>query len=220
MIGVDLGATHSRIAVMEGASPRVIPNLEGARATPTLVAFGEDGEPGVGEAARRQAIQEPRASAVAVLRLLGRTLDARTAQDRDRRARARLAAAAKGALRVGVAGEALSPPEIAAHLLGHLKAAAEHQLGETVDEAVIAVPSSFNDLQRQATRDAGLIAGLRVARLVNGATAAARGRGGKSCDRRRNVAICDFGGGGFDVSILEIDGGWVRVRATAGTSEE
>src|SRR4029453_8445030 len=137
MIGVDLGATHSRIAVMEGASPRVIPNLEGARATPTLVAFGEDGEPRVGEAARRQAIQEPRASAVAVLRLLGRTLDARTAQDRGCWARTRLAAAANGDLRVVVAGEALSPPEIAAHLLGHLKAAAEHTLRETGGAAVL-----------------------------------------------------------------------------------
>jgi molecular chaperone DnaK (HSP70) len=219
MIGVDLGATHSRIAVMEGASPRVIPNLDGARATPTLVAFGEDGEPRVGEAARRQAIQDPRASVVAVLRLLGRTLEARTAKERGRWARARLAAAANGDLRVIVAGEALSPPEIAAHLLGHLKAAAEHQLGETVDEAVIAVPSSFDDLQRQATRDAGLIAGLRVARLVNRSTAAALGLGLESRDRR-NVAICDFSAGSFDVSILELDDGWVQVRATAGTPEE
>lgn len=219
MIGVDLGATHSRIAVMEGASPRVIPNLDGARATPALVAFGEDGEPRVGEAVRRQAIQDPRASVVAVLRLLGRTLDARTAQERGRWARARLAAAANGDLRVVVAGQALSPPEIAAHLLGHLKAAAEHQLGETVDEAVIAVPSSFDDLQRQATRDAGLIAGLRVARLVNRSTAAALVMGLERRDRR-NVAICDFSPGSFDVSILEIDDGWVQVRATAGTPEE
>ncbi|MFI4945227.1 MAG: Hsp70 family protein [Burkholderiales bacterium] len=219
MIGVDLGATHSRIAVMEGGSPRVIPNLDGTRATSTLVAFGADGEPRVGEAARRQAIQDPRSSVVAVLRLLGRKLDARTAQERGRWARGRLAAAANGDLRVMVAGEALSPPEIAAHLLGHLKAAAEHQLGETVDEAVIAVPSSFDDLQRQATRDAGSIAGLRVARLVNRPTAAALGLGLESRERR-NVAICDFGPGSLDVSILEIDDGWVQVRATAGTPEQ
>ena len=219
MIGVDLGATHSRVAVIEGASPRVIPNLDGARATPTLVAFSEDGEPRVGEAARRQAIQDPRASVVAVLRLLGRKLDARATREGRRWARARLAAAANGDLRVIVAGEALSPPEIAAHLLGHLKAAAEQKLGETVDEAVIAVPSSFNDLQRQATRDAGSIAGLRVARLVNRSTAAALGRALESRDRR-NVAICDFGPGSSDVSILEIDDGWVQVRATAGTPDE
>jgi len=220
MIGVALGATHARVAVMDSGSPHVIPSLDGALATPTLVAFSEDGEPRVGEAARRQALRAPGTSVVAVLRLLGRKLDARAAREGGRWARARLAAAANGDLRVMVAGEALSPPEIAAQLLGHLKAAAEHQLGETVDEAVIAVPSSFNDLQRQATRDAGLIAGLRVARLVNGSTAAALGLGRESCDRRRNVAICDFGGGGFDVSILEIAGGWVQVRATAGTSEE
>ena len=219
MIGVDLGATHSRVAVMEGASPRVIPNQDGSRATPTLVAFSEDGEPRVGEAARRQAIQDPRASVVAVLPLLGRKLDARAAREGGRWTRGRLAAAVNGDLRVVVAGEALSAPEIAAHLLGHLKAAVEHQLGETVDEAVIAVPSSFNDLQRQAARDAGSIAGLRVARLVNRSTAAALGLGLESCDRR-NVAICDFGPSSFDVSILEIDDGWVQVRATAGMPDE
>jgi len=218
MIAIHLGAAQSQVAVMAGGSPRVIPNLEGRRATPTIVGFAEDGEPRVGEAARQlSAFDGSRACVLSLADLLGRKLDARTAREARRWApAARLGAAANGDLRVIVGDGALSPPEIAAHLLGSLKAAAELRLGEAVDEAVIAVPAAFNDLQRQAIRDAGEIAGLRVARLVNASTAAALALGLESCDRRRRVAVCHLDGHGFDVSIVEIEEGWVRVLATAG----
>src|SRR5262245_35350604 len=218
MIAIHLGAARSQVAVMAGGSPRVIPNLEGHRATPTVVGFAEDGEPRVGEAARQlSAFDGSRASVLSLADLLGRKLDARTAREARRWApAARLGAAANGDLRVVVGDAALSPPEIAAHLLGYLKAAAEQRLGETVDEAVIAVPAAFDDLQRQATRDAGEIAGLRVARLVNASTAAALCLARESSDRRRRVAVCHLDGHGFDVSILELDDGWVRVLSSAG----
>ncbi len=221
MIAIDLGAAHSQVAAMAGGSPRVIPNLDGCRATPTIVGFAEDGEARVGQAARQVAFEESSGSILPVLGLLGRKLDARGAREVRRWAPlARLGAAANGDLRVIVVDDSLSPSEIAAHLLGQLKAAAEGYLAETVDEAVIAVPASFNDVQRQATRDAGQIAGMHVVRLVNRSTAAGLGVGLASGDRRRNVAVCDFGGDSFDASILEIDGGWVRARATAGTLAE
>jgi molecular chaperone DnaK (HSP70) len=222
MIAIDQGAAHSRVAVMEGASPRVIPNLVGSCATPTIVAFTEDGDVRVGEAARRASFEDASGSGVLpVLGLLGRKLDARGAREVRRWApAARLAAAPNGDLRVIVADDALSPAEIAAHLLGHFQAAAERYLAETVDEVVVAVPAAFDDIQRQAVRDAGEIVGMRVVRLVNRSAAVALGAGLANGDRRRNVAVCDFGGDGFDMSILEVDGGWVRVRATAGILAE
>jgi len=218
MVAIHLGAAESKVAVMCGASPRLIPTLEGHRATPTIVGFDEAAEPHVGEAASLlAAFEDSTGSVLPIVGLLGRKLDARTAREARRWAPgARLGAAANGDLRVIVGDDALSPPEIAAHLLGYLKAAAEQRLGETVDEAVIAVPAAFDDLQRQATRDAGEIAGLRVARLVNASTAAGLGLGLESRDRRRRVALCHFEGDGFEVSILEIEDGWVRVLATAG----
>jgi molecular chaperone DnaK (HSP70) len=200
MIAIDLGPAHSQIAVTNGGSPRVIPGFDGCRATPTIVGFNEDG------------------IVLPVLRLLGRKLDARGAREIRRWAPpAWLGAAANGDLRVIVGDEALSPSEIAAHLLGQLKAAAERYLAEPVDEAVIAVPAFFDDVQRQATRDAGQIAGMKVVRLVNRSTAVGLGLGLASGHRRRTLAVCDFGDDSFDLSVLEIDGGWVRVRATAGT---
>ena len=217
MIAIHLGAAESQVAVMVGRSPRVIPNLEGHRATPTIVGFNEAGGAYVGEAARLlSAFEDSPGGVLPVVSLLGRKLDARTARAARRWAGARLGAAANGDLRVIVGDDALSPPEIAAHLFGYLKAAAERRLGERVDEAVIAVPAAFDDLQRQATRDAGEIAGLRVVRLVNASTAAALSLGLESPGRRRRVALSHFECQSFDVSILEIDDGWVRVLATAG----
>ena len=216
MIGIDLGTTHCLAAVVERGQPRVIPSREGTRTTPAIVGFSAGRERIVGESARRLASASPARAVLAVVRLMGRKLDRGTLQEASRWLPFGLAAAPNGDLRVVIDGESFSPPEIAALLLRELKAAAEEHLGEAVGEAVVSVPSSFDDLQRQATRDAARIAGLEVCRLVNGSTAAALSYAVGSGRRSGCVAVCDLGGGTLDVSIVDLADGLVQVRATGG----
>ena len=215
MIGIDLGTTLSRVAVLDRGRPRLIPSREGAQATPSVVGYGVGREPLVGDSARRLASTSPARAVFAILRLVGRKLDRGTLKAAGRFPPLRLAAAANGDVRLVVEDEPVSPPEIAAILLRELKAGAEEHLGEAVDAAVVSVPSAFDDLQRQAVRDAARIAGLGC-RLVNASTAAALSYALGSGRRTGCVAVCDLGGGTLDVSIVELADGLVQVRATGG----
>ncbi len=204
IIGIDLGTTNSCVAVMEGGSARVIENAEGSRTTPSTVAFSEEGEVLVGAAAKRQAVTNPENTLHAIKRLIGRKFEEDVVQRDVREMPYNIAKADNGDAWVEVRGKKMAPPEISARVLQKMKSTAEDYLGETVTEAVITVPAYFNDSQRQATKDAGRIAGLEVKRIINEPTAAALAYGLDKKGADRKVAVYDLGGGTFDVSIIEI----------------
>jgi len=215
IIGIDLGTTNSVVAIMEGGEPKVITNEEGGRTTPSVVAFDDKGNVLVGQIARRQAVVNPTKTLFSVKRLIGHRFEEVEAE--LGRLPYEVVKAANGDAHIQIADKRYSPPEVSAKVLGKLKKAAENYLGEAVTEAVITVPAYFNDSQRQATRDAGRIAGLEVKRIINEPTAAALAYG---LDKKKQeiVAVYDFGGGTFDISILEVGDGLVEVKATAGNS--
>jgi molecular chaperone DnaK len=215
LIGIDLGTTNSCVAVMEGGAPQVIPNQEGARTTPSIVGFTSKGERLVGQIAKRQALTNPNNTVFAVKRLIGRKFSSQEVEQAARILPYELVEAPNGDVHVKIEDRLYSPPEIAAFVLQKLKAAAEDYLGEPVDEAIITVPAYFNDPQRQATKDAGTIAGLKVSRIINEPTAAALSYGLRNT-KGQFVAIYDLGGGTFDISILEMSDGLFQVRATGG----
>jgi len=205
IIGIDLGTTNSCVAVMEGNTTRVIENSEGARTTPSIVAYQEDGEVLVGAAAKRQAVTNPRNTLYAVKRLIGRKFTEKEVQKDIDLMPYKISAADNGDAWVEVRGKRLAPPQVSAEVLRKMKKTAEDYLGETVTEAVITVPAYFNDSQRQATKDAGRIAGLDVKRIINEPTAAALAFGlDKHGKGDRKIAVYDLGGGTFDISIIEI----------------
>ncbi len=213
VIGIDLGTTNSVVAVMQGGEPVVIPNQEGSRTTPSVVAITKSGERLVGQVAKRQAVTNPENTVFSIKRFMGRRYD--EALDEIKRVPYKLARGPHDDVRVEIAGKTYSPPEISAMILQKLKAAAEDFLGEKVTKAVITVPAYFNDSQRQATKQAGEIAGLEVLRIINEPTAAALAYG---LDKKKDetIAVYDLGGGTFDISILEVGEGVVEVKATAG----
>jgi len=213
IIGIDLGTTNSCVAVMEGGDPVVIPNAEGNRTTPSVVAFSKSGERLVGQVAKRQAITNPANTVYSIKRFMGRKFS--EVSEEMKMVPFQVVQAPNGDCRVRAGGKDMSPPEISAMILGKLKEAAEAYLGEKVTRAVITVPAYFNDSQRQATKDAGQIAGLTVERLVNEPTAAALAYG---LDKKKDetIAVYDFGGGTFDISILEVGEGVVEVKSTNG----
>ena len=213
VIGIDLGTTNSVVAVMEGGEPRIIPNQEGARTTPSVVAFTKDGEILVGQVAKRQAVTNPENTIFSIKRFMGRRYE--EVQDEIKMVPYKVVKGPHGDVRVEVGGKLYSPPEISAMILRKLKEAAEAYLGEKVDKAVITVPAYFNDSQRKATKDAGQIAGLEVLRLVNEPTASALAYG---LDKKKGgkIAVYDLGGGTFDISILEVGDGVFEVKAVNG----
>jgi molecular chaperone DnaK len=213
IIGIDLGTTNSVVAVMESGQPTVIANQEGARTTPSVVAFTKSGERLVGQVAKRQAITNPENTIFSIKRFMGRRSD--EVSEEMKMVPYKVVRGDNGDARVEVFGKKQSPPEISAMILTKLKEAAESYLGEKVTQAVITVPAYFNDAQRQATKDAGKIAGLEVMRIINEPTAAALAYG---LDKQKNetIAVYDFGGGTFDISILEVGDGVVEVKSTNG----
>jgi molecular chaperone DnaK len=213
VIGIDLGTTNSVVSVMENGQPAVIVNQEGARTTPSVVGFGKDGERLVGQVAKRQAVTNPENTVFSVKRFMGRKVNEVT--EETKRVPYAVAAGPDGEARISVRGKQYSPPEISAMILQKLKLAAEDYLGEKVSDAVITVPAYFNDAQRQATKDAGQIAGLNVLRIVNEPTAAALAYG---LDQKKDetIAVFDLGGGTFDISVLEVGEGVVEVKSTNG----
>jgi molecular chaperone DnaK len=216
VIGIDLGTTNSCVAVMEGGAPQVIPNQEGARTTPSIVGFTAKGERLVGQIAKRQALTNPRNTVFAVKRLIGRKFRAPEVEQSRKFLSYNLSEAPNGDVHIQIEEKLYSPPEISAFVLQKLKAAAEDYLGEPVEEAIITVPAYFTDPQRQATKDAGLIAGLKVSRILNEPTAAALAYGLNKQAKGQFVAVYDLGGGTFDISILEMAEGLFQVRATGG----
>ena len=204
IIGIDLGTTNSCVAVMEGGKPRVIENSEGDRTTPSIVAFGDDGEVVVGQPAKRQAVTNPQNTLYAVKRLIGRRFEEDAVQKDIELVPYNIIKAENGDAWVEAAGEKMAPPEVAARVLMKMKATAEEYLGQEVSEAVITVPAYFNDSQRQATKDAGRIAGLDVKRIINEPTAAALAYGMDKQRGNGQIAVYDLGGGTFDISIIEI----------------
>jgi len=213
IIGIDLGTTFSVVAVMEGGQPVVIPNQEGARITPSVVGFAKSGGRLVGQVAKRQAVTNPENTVYSIKRFMGRRIEEVT--EEMRLVPYHVVRGEHGDARVEVMGKKYSPPEISAMVLGKLKEAAEAYLGEKVTKAVITVPAYFNDSQRQATKDAGRVAGLEVMRIINEPTAAALAYG---LDKKKDetIAVYDFGGGTFDISILEVGEGVVEVKSTNG----
>jgi len=204
IIGIDLGTTNSCVAVMEGGKPRVIENAEGDRTTPSIVAFSDDGEVIVGQPAKRQAVTNPKNTLYAVKRLIGRRFDEEAVQKDIELVPYKIIKAENGDAWVEAGGKGMAPPEVAARVLMKMKQTAEEYLGDTVTEAVITVPAYFNDSQRQATKDAGRIAGLEVKRIINEPTAAALAYGMDKQRGNKTVAVYDLGGGTFDISIIEI----------------
>ncbi len=215
VIGIDLGTTNSCVSVMEGGEPQVVPNAEGARTTPSIVAFTEQGETLVGQIAKRQAVTNPERTLYAVKRLVGRKLEAEEVQTFVSTAPFQIEAAENGDAWVHTGEKLCAPPEIAALVLARMKETASEFLGEPVSEAVITVPAYFDDAQRQATKDAGRIAGLEVQRILNEPTAAALAYGLGEEDEK-TIAVFDLGGGTFDISILEIGDGVFEVKSTNG----
>jgi len=213
IIGIDLGTTNSVVAVMEGGEPTVITNPEGGRTTPSVVAFTKSGERLVGQTAKRQAITNPENTVYSIKRFMGRRFN--EVQSEMKTVPYKVVAGPGGEARIVAQGKEYSPPEISAMILQKMKDAAEQYLGEKVSQAVITVPAYFNDSQRQATKDAGRIAGLEVQRIVNEPTAAALAYG---LDKKKDetIAVYDFGGGTFDISILEVGEGVVEVKSTNG----
>ena len=215
LIGIDLGTTNSCVAVMEGGAPQVIPNQEGARTTPSIVGFTAKGERLVGQIAKRQALTNPKNTVFAVKRLIGRKFSSPEVETARRFMPFQMAESQNGDVHIQIEDKVYSPPEISSFVLAKLKAAAEDYLGEPVEEAIITVPAYFNDPQRQATKDAGLIAGLKVSRILNEPTAAALAYGLKNA-KGQYVAVYDLGGGTFDISILEMADGLFQVKSTGG----
>jgi molecular chaperone DnaK len=213
IIGIDLGTTNSVVAVMEGDQPTVIQNAEGSRITPSVVAFSKTGERLVGQVAKRQAITNPENTVFSIKRFMGRRYD--EVSEEMKMVPYEVVRAPNGDVRVKAGGQELAPPQISAMILQKLKQAAEDYLGQSVTKAVITVPAYFNDAQRQATKEAGSIAGLEVMRIVNEPTAAALAYG---LDKKKDetIAVYDFGGGTFDISILEVGEGVVEVKSTNG----
>jgi molecular chaperone DnaK len=213
IIGIDLGTTNSVVSVMEGGQPVVIPNQEGGRTTPSIVGFAKSGERLVGNVAKRQAVTNAENTVYSIKRFMGRRFD--EVSQEMKLVPYKVVKGDGDSVWVDISGKKYSPPEISAMILGKLKEAAESYLGEKVTQAVITVPAYFNDAQRQATKDAGKIAGLEVLRIINEPTAAALAYG---LDRKKNetIAVYDFGGGTFDVSILEVGDGVVEVKSTNG----
>ncbi len=215
VIGIDLGTTNSCVAVMEGGKPKVIDNVEGARTTPSIVAFAKDGERLIGQPAKRQAVTNPENTVFAVKRLIGRRFDDPMTKKDMELVPYNIVKGANGDAWVKAGGEDYSPSQISAFILQKMKETAESYLGEKVEQAVITVPAYFNDAQRQATKDAGKIAGLEVLRIINEPTAAALAYG---LDKSENktIAVYDLGGGTFDISILEVGDGVFEVKSTNG----
>ena len=213
IIGIDLGTTNSVVAVMEGKEAKVIPNPEGNRLTPSVVAFTDKGEVLVGEPARRQAVTNPTKTVYSIKRFMGRRHDEVASE--EKMVPYEIVGGPQDYVKIKAGDEEFTPPEISAKTLRKLKESAEAYLGHTVNKAVITVPAYFNDAQRQATKDAGQIAGLEVARIINEPTAASLAYG---LDSKAHEKICvfDLGGGTFDVSILEVADGVFRVIATNG----
>jgi molecular chaperone DnaK len=215
LIGIDLGTTNSCVAVMEGGDPVVIANAEGSRTTPSMVAFTEGGERLVGQTAKRQAVTNPENTVFAVKRLIGRKFDSSEVQNDIKILPYKISKASNGDASVSIRGKDYSSAEISAMILQKMRETAEDYLGEKITEAVITVPAYFNDSQRQATKDAGRIAGLKVERIINEPTAASLAFGlDKKGDRK--IAVFDLGGGTFDISILEIGDGVFEVKSTNG----
>jgi molecular chaperone DnaK len=215
VIGIDLGTTNSCVAVMEGGKPKVIENAEGARTTPSIVAFAKDGERLIGQPAKRQAVTNPDNTIFAVKRLIGRRFDDPITKKDTELVPYSIAKGPNGDAWVKAGGEDYSPAQISAFILQKMKETAESYLGETVTQAVVTVPAYFNDAQRQATKDAGKIAGLDVLRIINEPTAAALAYGLEKQDGK-TIAVYDLGGGTFDISILEIGDGVFEVKSTNG----
>ncbi|MBX6426266.1 MAG: molecular chaperone DnaK [Variibacter sp.] len=215
VIGIDLGTTNSCVAVMEGSTPKVIENSEGMRTTPSIVAFTDDGERLVGQPAKRQAVTNPEKTFFAVKRLIGRRYDDPTVEKDKKLVPYKIVRASNGDAWVEADGKTYSPSQISAFVLQKMKETAEAYLGQKVEQAVITVPAYFNDAQRQATKDAGRIAGLEVLRIINEPTAAALAYG---LDKKQSgtIAVYDLGGGTFDISILEIGDGVFEVKSTNG----
>src|SRR5436189_1982345 len=213
IIGIDLGTTNSVVAVMEGGEPVVISNQEGGRTTPSVVAFTKSGERLVGQVAKRQAVTNAENTVYSIKRFMGRRYD--EVSEEMKMVPYKVTRTSNNDARIEIMGREYSPPEISAMILQKLKSAAEDYLGQKVDKAVITVPAYFNDSQRQATKDAGRIAGLEVQRIMNEPTAAAPAYG---LDKKKDetIAVYDFGGGTFDISILEVGEGVVEVKATNG----
>ena len=215
IIGIDLGTTNSCVSIMEGSQPKVLENAEGARTTPSVVAFTEDGEKLVGQPAKRQAVTNPENTIFAVKRLIGRSFEDPTVKKDIAAAPFKIVNSEKGDAWIEARGEKYSPSQISAFILQKMKETAEKYLGQEVTKAVITVPAYFNDAQRQATKDAGKIAGLEVLRIINEPTAASLAYG---LDKKQNkkIAVYDLGGGTFDVSILELGDGVFEVKSTNG----
>ncbi|MCC6390416.1 MAG: Hsp70 family protein, partial [Bryobacterales bacterium] len=213
IIGIDLGTTNSVVAVMEGGQPVVIPNQEGGRTTPSVVGFAKSGERLVGQVAKRQAITNPENTIYSIKRFMGRRFE--EVGEETKLVPYQIVPGDNRDARVDIQGKKMPPPEISALVLKKLKEAAEAYLGGKVTKAVITVPAYFNDSQRQATKDAGQIAGLEVMRIINEPTAAALAYG---LDKKKDetIAVFDFGGGTFDISILEVGDGVVEVKSTNG----
>jgi molecular chaperone DnaK len=215
VIGIDLGTTNSCVAVMDGKDARVIENAEGARTTPSMVAFSDDGERLVGQPAKRQAVTNPENTLFAVKRLIGRRFEDKAVAKDQELVPFKIVRGDNGDAWVEANGESYSPSQISAMVLQKMKETAESYLGEKVEKAVITVPAYFNDAQRQATKDAGKIAGLEVLRIINEPTAAALAYGLDKTEGK-TIAVYDLGGGTFDVSILEIGDGVFEVKSTNG----
>ena len=213
IIGIDLGTTNSVVAVMEGGDPIVIPNAEGGRTTPSVVAFTKDNERLVGQVAKRQAVTNPKQTIFSIKRFMGRRIN--EVQEEGRRVPYKIDTGTNGLAAVEIAGKKYTPPEISAMILQKMKQTAEDYLGYKVEQAVITVPAYFNDAQRQATKDAGKIAGLEVLRIINEPTAAALAYG---LDKKKEekVAVFDLGGGTYDISVLELADGVFEVKSTNG----
>jgi molecular chaperone DnaK len=215
VIGIDLGTTNSCVAVMEGKAPKVIENAEGARTTPSIVAFTDDGERLVGQPAKRQAVTNPEKTIFAVKRLIGRRYDDPMVEKDKKLVPYKISKASNGDAWVEADGKQYSPSQISAFILQKMKETAEAHLGQKVEQAVITVPAYFNDAQRQATKDAGKIAGLEVLRIINEPTAAALAYG-LDKQKQGTIAVYDLGGGTFDISVLEIGDGVFEVKSTNG----
>src|SRR5437762_1066933 len=215
VIGIDLGTTNSVVAVMEAGEPTVLDNNEGSRLSPSIVAVTKGGERLVGQVAKRQAVTNPENTVFSIKRLMGRKYDDPEVQRTLKSVPYKITRAANGDVRVVMGGKESSPPEVSAMVLAKLKADAEAKLGEKITQAVITVPAYFNDAQRQATKDAGTIAGLEVLRIINEPTAASLAYG---LEKKRDqiIAVYDLGGGTFDISILQLGEGVFEVKATNG----
>ncbi|MDC0436220.1 molecular chaperone DnaK [Candidatus Pelagibacter sp.] len=216
IIGIDLGTTNSCVSIMEGSQPKVLENAEGARTTPSVVAFTEDGEKLVGQPAKRQAVTNPENTIFAVKRLIGRNFEDPTVKKDIAAAPFKIVNSEKGDAWIEAKGEKYSPSQISAFILQKMKETAEKYLGQEVTKAVITVPAYFNDAQRQATKDAGKIAGLEVLRIINEPTAASLAYGLDKKKENKKIAVYDLGGGTFDVSILELGDGVFEVKSTNG----